>query len=164
MNKIIVSDTSPLIALARIGHISLLSELMGQIIIPERVAIECTQNKTRPGAISIQTAINENRIEVQNVENKEDFLYLYDVLDEGEVEAIILATTLQAPILIDEKTGRLIARKHKLKVIGSGGLLIAAKQKGLLSAIKPLITDLQNNGYRLSNALIREILIRVDED
>ena len=80
------------------------------------------------------------------------------MLDKGEIAAISLALELSEPILMDERLGRQAAAAHGLAVIGSAGILIAAKRKGLIEAVHPVLLTWQGFGYFLSPALIATVL------
>ncbi len=83
------------------------------------------------------------------------------VLDRGEAEAIVLACEIAADaILIDEADGRKIARQQfGLQVTGTLGILLAAKERGLISAIRPLVDQLRDSlGFFVSESLYQEIL------
>ena len=84
-------------------------------------------------------------------------------LGDGETVAIILARSLEARVLLDDGPARAAARELGVEVIGTGGVLIQAKQLGRLAAVKPLLFELQRNGYHLSEAVVREILARCGE-
>lgn len=66
-------------------------------------------------------------------------------------------------MLIDERLGRAVARRLGLPVIGSLGVLIAAKRSGLLVSLKSAIDRMQGNGYYMAEALIREALHKAGE-
>lgn len=83
---------------------------------------------------------------------------LIDVLDEGEAEALALAKSLNATALIDERKGRAIAVKRNINITGSAAILIKAKQEKLIPKVKPLIDQLTEHGYRLSDNLINKVL------
>ena len=85
------------------------------------------------------------------------------VLDEGEAEALLLAQQLGVAILIDERKGRGVAKAMGLTVIGTGAVLIAAKNRGLIASVAPYLVRLQESGYRLSKMLINAILQRCGE-
>jgi hypothetical protein len=86
-------------------------------------------------------------------------------LDPGEAEAIALALDFKADLLlIDERRGRAEANRLGVKIIGLLGLLVEAKQKKWLVAVKPLIDELINlSESRVSPALYNQILEMVDE-
>ncbi len=162
MSNIIIADASPLIALGSIDKLSVLFELFGQVIIPEIVAGECLIDQLRPGAIAITHAIDKKFIRVHSavINHTDDVLA---ILDQGEAAAISLAHSMQLPLLIDEKLGRGVAKNLGVKIIGTIGILLLAKQKKLLRSIKPILMSLKNGHYFLSDKLIKDALARANE-
>lgn len=162
-NKIVVADAGPLVAFGRINSLWLLSEILGLIIIPETVAAECITNTSKKGASMIQEAIDNEIIKVhENTRNgNQEFS---DILDAGEAAAIALALKLKTGLLIDEKLGRSVAKKLKLKIIGTAGVILLAKKNKLINKVFPLINDLKDAGYYLSNNLISEVLRQAKEE
>jgi predicted nucleic acid-binding protein len=80
-------------------------------------------------------------------------------LDAGEASAILLAEQTDCRfLLIDERRGREIARRRGLPVVGLAGILLAAKQSGLLESVGPVLADLSRQGYRLSDTLVAEVV------
>ncbi|MDP1956927.1 MAG: DUF3368 domain-containing protein, partial [Rhodocyclaceae bacterium] len=80
-------------------------------------------------------------------------------LDAGETAAIALAIELRAPVLMDERLGRAVARHHQVPVIGSAGVLLRAKQLGRIDAVRPILDAWrQDIGYFMSDALRAEVL------
>ncbi len=162
MNNIIVSDASPLIAFGGIHRLDILPALFGTVLIPEIIAQECLADKTKTGAAAIEKAIQKKLIQIHT-----DIIYrsidLRDILDEGEAAAISLAHTMQQPLLIDEKLGRGVAKNLGIKIIGTIGVLLLAKQKMIVREIKPILIQLKNGHYFLSEQLIQEALIRAEE-
>ena len=84
-------------------------------------------------------------------------------LGEGEVVAIALAAKLGYGVLMDDLQGRSAAAMLKLRVIGTVGVLILARERGLIPALAPLLEGLRASGYYLSDALIQAALQRVGE-
>jgi len=79
-------------------------------------------------------------------------------IDDGEAEAIALATERQHRIVLDDRRARDLARRMGLKIIGTVGILIRAKRVGLLTWINPVLNELIEKGFRLSEGLKREAL------
>jgi len=80
-------------------------------------------------------------------------------LDAGEAEAIALAIEVNAELLLmDDKIGRRIAQFLNVPCIGTVGVLLEAKAKGLVPAIKPILDALRNLGFYLSDELYKRIL------
>jgi hypothetical protein len=156
----IVADASPLIMLARSGLIDVLRVVAGMVIVPEAVWNECISGGSRPGATSIMNARQAGDIEVRADAVLNDPL---PALGQGEVSAIALAMELGCPVLMDERLGRRVASLHGVKVIGSAAILIAAKERGLIPAVKPVLADWRAAGYFLNEGLFSAVLQRAGE-
>lgn len=164
MNKFIISDASPIIAFGRIDKISLLFDLLGKVIIPGPVASECLTQPLRSGAFAIQRAIDTGIAEITvHPEHLCNAAITQYNLGIGETAAISLAIHTQYPLLIDEKHARKVANKFQIKIIGTAGVLLLAKKKQLIKKVSPLLSELKQSGYRLSNELVKEILQQAKE-
>ena len=151
---IIVSNTSPISNLAAIGQLDLLQQIYGNVIIPPAVERELLNSgDTDPAALAVQAL---DWIQTQSVTN---LRLLETNLDAGETEAIALAVELNAyRLIIDERQGRKKAIELGLRVTGLLGILLAAKQLGLIPTIRPLLDDLIANGFWIRQQLYAEIL------
>ena len=67
-------------------------------------------------------------------------------------------------VIIDERKARQYAQRIGLQITGTIGVLLFAKEKGLIDAIKPSIAGLQANGLYLSHELIDKALQLSGED
>ncbi|MGD2062976.1 MAG: DUF3368 domain-containing protein [Nitrospirota bacterium] len=161
--KAAVADAGPLIALARIGHLSLLPAVLGEVLVPEAVVSECVRDRSRPGAMAIQSALDGGLLVLRRVKRTPELEALAELLDPGESEALTLAVSEGVPVLMDEKRGRRVAHHLGIPVLGTGAVLIAAKRAGLVTAVAPLLVALQESGYRLADPLVGEILKRCGE-
>ena len=117
-----------------------------------------------PGTREVQEAA---WLEVRAVVSRDVVAYLQDEirLDPGESEAIALAIELKADLLlIDERRGRAAADRLGIKITGLLGILVEAKQKNLITAVKPLMDALiATSEFRVSPALYNQILSLVNE-
>ena len=159
----IVSDSSSLISLARIGKLDLLRRLYGELVIPQAVWNEVTvKGAGQAGAEELKSAA---WIKTVTVANDELVLALQRDLDAGEAEAIALALEKKADLLLmDERLGRETAQYFGLRYIGLLGILTEAKHKGEVEAIKPVLDLLRNRaGYRISVELYRRVLHETGE-
>jgi predicted nucleic acid-binding protein len=85
-------------------------------------------------------------------------------LDTGEASAIALAAeNLDSLLIIDETKGRKAAKELGISVTGSLGVLIAAKEKGYLQAVKPVLEKIRQTNFRISTELIEQVLEKADE-
>ena len=160
---IIVSDTSPISNLLRIGQLPLLQVLYGSVVIPESVYEEIRALESF--GIDTSWLSNTEWITIQPVGNRAFADSLKSELDPGEAEAIALAIELKSDrLLIDERLGRQVAQRFSLKVTGLLGVLVAAKQDGLIADLKPVLDDLITQAkFRVRPDLYRQILQDVDE-
>lgn len=160
----IIADAGPLIGLARIGLLPLLRELYGGAVIPPRVLEELRITEGRQGANVLGEALTQGWLKTESVPNLEELEPLLLALEVGEAEAILLAEQRAYRfLLMDERRGRTIARRRGLRVAGTGAVLVAAKQKGLLAEVSNALDLLDSTGYRLSAQLKSEILRMADE-
>ncbi|UCC54184.1 MAG: DUF3368 domain-containing protein [Anaerolineaceae bacterium] len=89
----------------------------------------------------------------------------YTGLDKGEAEVLALAVEHEARlVVIDEARGRQYARRLSMPLTGTLGVLLLAKEEGLISAVAPLINQLEANGLHLSPKLIIKILKLAQEE
>lgn len=138
--QIIVADSSPLIGLARIGQLHLLPQLAARVVIPAFVWDEVTNAKENsPGAREILAQTSFEILPVAYDETKN----LLPLVDRGEAEAIALARLLpNSLLLIDERRGRRVAESLGVRRIGTLGLLVMAKDAGLIHKVRPMIDAL----------------------
>ena len=162
---IIISDTSPLSSLALVDYLSILKDIYTNVVIPQAVANELA-NLTEED-IRIKAIISLNWIQVKQAANLELVACLRNEynLDLGEAEAIALALELKADeLLIDERLGRREAVRLGLSITGVLGVLLIAKNRGLISKVQPIIDALilQAN-FRISRQLYEEVLQTANE-
>ncbi len=155
----LVSNSTPLIAFARIGELDLLRRIVDHVFIPTAVWDEVAGAINRAGADEVQRA---TWIEVRTPAKVGGDLTA--LLDHGEAQTIALAEELDASeALLDERAARALASARGLKVIGSAGLLVRAKERGLIEAVGPYIERMRVQGVRFSDRFVRALLIQVGE-
>ncbi|VVB85493.1 Uncharacterised protein [uncultured archaeon] len=124
----IVSNSGPLIHLAKVGSIGLLKELFGKVIIPHEVRLEVVDRGKDEGmadAFLIESEIENGWIVTdQSNNNKIKEIASSAGIDIGEVAAIMLARRKKCPVLIDDLAARRFAAGLGLEVVGSIGVLI----------------------------------------
>jgi predicted nucleic acid-binding protein len=159
---IVVSNATPLIALAKIGRLILLQKLFGSITIPQAVYEEVvTPNPNRPGATEIRQA---TWIHIQKPADQTKVDYLRADLDPGEAEVLVLAEEVKADwVLLDESKARLAAKLLKLKFMGTVGLLLLAKQMGEITTIRPLLDELKSKDFYLSQRVYQAVIDQAGE-
>jgi len=157
---IVVSDTSPISNLLQIGEADLLRRLFRKIIIPDEVFTEICKIESHKEFLTKQDWIETATLSDTNLKN-----ILAKDLDTGEAEAIALAVELKAEyLLMDETKGRQFAENYGIKVTGILGVLIKAKEEGLISEVKFYLQRLVNDaGFWLNPKVIEKILEFVNE-
>lgn len=143
MSEHAVSNSSCLIALKKIGYLDLLSKSFETVTIPPAVQSEFGQKIDWLTVKSVQNIGVVNSLKTQ--------------IGDGEAEAIALAMeATDVFIMLDDKKARRIAKQLELTVIGTIGLLLRAKQKEILTEVKPALDALQDVDFRVSESLYEE--------
>lgn len=156
---IVIADSSALVALSICELLPILDTLFGEVKVPQEVYDEvCITGKPESQALldylqgKIYTSDTGKYIEKSNG------------LGKGELAAIRLYKLLYADLLlIDDAKARKVAYLNNLEVMGCLGVLLLAKQKGLITAIKPSINRLSNSDIFISESLLEKILILANE-
>jgi len=153
----VVSDTSPICYLLLVGHVEILAALFGRVVVPRAVREELAH----PGAAS----------EVRHwIANPPGWLSIQEAplvpapdltrLHLGEREAILLATSLSADLLLlDERRARQAAGQRGLAVMGLLGVLDLAAKRGLL-VLPQAAESLRRTSFRIDPRLLRLLLDR----
>ncbi len=156
---ILVADCSALIALSICDCLALLDQIFGQVVVPEGVYNEATQpNKKQASQLTTYLKDKIRKVDMQN------YVFLDGFADAGETEAMILYKQISADkLLIDDQRGRNIAKLNQIETIGSLGVLLVAKQRGLIDQIAPLLRQLDQSDIYLSKQLIATVLELANE-
>ena len=142
----IIADTSCLIVLEKINMLYLLKKLYGTILITEEVA----------GEYGDEVA---EWIKIRQVQDRKTLEVISAFVDLGEASSIALAMESEnSTIIIDDLKGRKVAEKLGLRITGTIGVLLKAKESNLVDSLKPAVELLKTSGFRISNELEREIL------
>lgn len=157
---VVISDSTAITNLYQIKLLMVVKQLYGEIFIPEGVYQELSNFSDQKALIDQSDWIKICKIKDQNLLND-----LLEELDRGEAEAILLAIESQSDLLIiDERKGRQVAKQHGLRLIGILGVLINAKEKGIIPAVKSYMDELVGKaGFYVSKELYEDVLRRVGE-
>jgi predicted nucleic acid-binding protein len=154
---LVVADSSPLIYLSRVGLLHVLPALFGEVVVPRTVWHEAVER--RPSAPGIEMLRQASWLQVVDERSAVDL-----GLDPGETAAILEAEATGADLLlIDERAGRKVAQERGLRVRGTLGVLVQARQSGVFPALKPVLDTLVAEGFRIAPALVRAALAHVGE-
>ena len=151
----VISNNSPLVGLFGLNRLSLLRDLYTEVWIPREVEREFL--KKYP---IVRREALENAPWIKTVDLTDpQAAAVYATLDDGEAHALALANEHEARlVLLDDSDGRQEAKEIGLTVKGTVGVLLEAKEEGLIDVIKPLLIRLRDNGMHLSESLINDAL------
>jgi predicted nucleic acid-binding protein len=159
--KLVVSNSSPLIWLARIGRLTLLKDIFGEIVIPMRVHEESVLRKRSPDAVLIGRAVEEGWIKVSEERMGEaDALADVSGMHLGEAEAILLAQRLETELIIDEREASATAQMFGVRPMGTIAVLLLALAKDLLTLqeFRESLDSLLTSGFWLTVDVYNESL------
>ncbi|EIZ84333.1 MULTISPECIES: DUF3368 domain-containing protein [Methylobacterium] len=153
--RVVVADTGPLNYLVLIGHVSVLPVLFETVFVPEAVRAELDHPETPP-PVRAWIAAPPRWLDIRPSPVGPDADL--QALDEGEREAILLAPTLGAElILMDDRAGVAAARGRGLAVTGTLGLLDLAARHGLID-LEAAFARLRATSFRCRPDLFDTIL------
>lgn len=161
--KLIVADAGPLIIFSKTCGIEVIRAVVDEILLPPAVVSECIDQSGMPGAVAIRKAIDEGLLTTLDAVPISEAGQTLLLLDDGEKEAIAAAQVRGCAVLMDETMGRSVAKKLGVPTIGSLGILLAAKQRGAIPAVAPIIEHWRAAHYFLGERLVAELLHRAGE-
>lgn len=148
--KVIIADTSCLIIYHKIDQLIILQNTFSELIVTKEVSVEFGELP--------------NWVVIKEVENKEQYLKLADDLGIGEASSIALALELgNSLLIIDEKKGRKVAGDFNLEIIGSLGVLIKAKEMGVIKSVRAILTLIDKTNFRISSSIREKVLKEAGE-
>ena len=152
--RILVADVGTLITLGQLGSLHLLLALFSEIQVTATVLAECAARQEFVDAQRIGQAVQAGWLKpcADNFEGPGGRL------DPGEASAIARALAIDAGLLLNDRAAVVYARALGLKVIGTLGLLVLAKRRGLIEYVTPLIAQLQANGHYLGANVVQAAL------
>ena len=160
MNKLVIADAGPLIAFARLHQLGLLPQIFGRVLVTDIVFAECAGRADFLESPLIREAVANKQLELCTAP---DFSAYTQKIDAGEASAIAVAIEYGCGVLMDDKAGRAMAKNAAVPVIGTVGVLVLAKRKGLVPLVKPLLENLIASGYFLSKKIIAAALAAAGE-
>lgn len=159
--RLVITNTSPLLYLHLVGHLAVLQNLYGAIVIPPAVQAELeigARANVRVPDISTLPWIAVKPVQAQAV--------IPAVVDLGPGEAEVIALGLEHPgsmLILDDQLARRMAALNRLRYTGTVGVLVKAKQAGHLEAVRPVVESLRAVGQWLDDELVAMVLAQAGE-
>ncbi|MFC3477003.1 DUF3368 domain-containing protein [Halobacterium litoreum] len=155
-SRLVVSDTSPLLNLALIDRLGLLEAQFSEVTVPQQVWDELTDGED--GLEALRALRDDGFLHLVEVERSDLFVELFHELDLGETAAICYAVEEDANfVLLDERDGRRVARRHDLDVTGVIGILLRGANTGSID-LKHELDALREAGFWISDDLYERVL------
>lgn len=152
MPNYVISDASVLIVLDKIDHLEILKNIYSDIYTTPEILEEF--GKSLPDWIKISPTSDQKYQSLLETQ-----------IDPGEASVIALAKEKEDPLLIlDDLKARKIAKKLNIRFTGTLGIIIKAKELGFIDKVLPIIQDLIENDFRISDEVVREVLSRSGEN
>jgi predicted nucleic acid-binding protein len=155
-----VSNTTPILNFLKLQRLDILKDVVKTLIIPDAVFQEIESGKKKAFYDNIK---NYPWIEILELKEKSSLDLLLE-LDKGEAETIALAKELKInKVIIDEKLGRRYAQELGLTPVGTLGILLKAKEIGIIEKIKPYLSTLEINNTWFDGKLKMHVLKKAKE-
>lgn len=148
---LVIADSSCLILLSKIEELEILRSVYKQIHITPEIAEEFGLDLP-------------DWIEIKEVNNKALQLLFQETLDVGESSALALAyETQDCTVIIDELKARKTAAKMNIRMTGTIGLILIAKNQNKISSAKSVFDKIRSTNFRISDRIINEALKEAGE-
>lgn len=160
-----VSNSGPLIWLSHVDRFGLLRDLFGAVAIsPEVYAETVTRASGYPNAASVSAACEAGWMVVVPPGDGDTVTALTGSLHLAEAETLVLARERNATaVLVDDLHARAFAKTMGLKVIGTAGILLLARQRGMAVDVRGLLDAMRTKGFRLGDDVYADVLRRAAE-
>ncbi|MGA9378245.1 MAG: DUF3368 domain-containing protein [Phormidium sp.] len=160
INRVII-NSSPLIVLFKSQQAELLSQMFAEILVPAAVWDEITATGANDTASQQLPNVSwAQRIEVETIAPE---IAAWDL---GKGESAVLTLALKTPdcaAIVDDRAARRCSQTLGITTIGTGGLLILAKRRGIIPSISPGIQALRDAGLWLSDTVVNLLKQQVGE-
>lgn len=156
MHRVVISNTSPIFYLNKLGYLNLLERLYGEIVIPYAVLEELEEGEKAGEDVPEISEYKWMRVRHISVPS-----HIKIIPDLGKGEAEVLALALEEKehlLIIDDSLARRIAKLQSLKFTGTAGILLKAKKEGFINEVEPILNQLKDVGFFLREDMIANIL------
>lgn len=156
MPRLVITNTTPIFYLYRLGYLDLFHELYQKIVVPQAVVDELKAGEA--GGENVPDIRNYEWIEIRRVKVPK-LIGLITDLGSGEAEALAIA--MEEPdslVIVDDCLARRIAKLQGLEITGTAGVILKAKEKGYVTSVAPLLDKLLELGFWLDKELKDRII------
>jgi hypothetical protein len=152
---VVIADTSPLQYLFQVGLVDVLRALFETVQVPGAVQDELRTGRKRgfdvPDPADYPWMAIRTTTSAPSLERFE--------LDAGEQAVLSLALEMGASlVLLDDAAAREVANELGVPTTGTLGVLLLAKEQGIITAVAPVLEDLGRRGFRVTSGVRRQIL------
>lgn len=161
MADVLVVNASPLILFARIDRLDLFAKLAGSVVVPQAVLREVEAGSARDQAVAhVRRMASLTKVADRQVP---DSIRAWDL---GAGESQVLVHAVERPgagVVLDDLGARRCAQSLGLPMMGSIGVVLLCRQRGIVEWARPLIEALCEVGLRLRPAIKDQALAKVGE-
>ncbi len=160
----IISNSTPIIHLGKVGYLDLLQKCFRKIIMPEEVFLEISAVPESAEAILLHQALTQKWAGIEKVPLAKE-LEPFSALDVGELKAISLALQKKKPLLIDDKAGRQAAVLFQVEAHGTLYVVLEAYRRKFVSRDKAIeiVNSMIRNEFYLSSDVYVLFLELIEE-
>jgi predicted nucleic acid-binding protein len=152
INRVII-NSSPLIVLFKSQQAELLPQLFAEILVPSGVFEEVTMSGEDDAASRQLPGISWiKRVEITALAPE---VAAWDLgKGESQVLSLALKTSANSAAIVDDRAARRCGQALGITTIGTGGILIRAKRRGLIKNVSSGIEALRDAGLWLSDSVV----------
>ena len=149
-----IADAGPLIPLAGAGQLGLLKGLFGRVHVTLEVVEELALDGAKPGVQALRSGLRAGWLAKLRIPQ---IVQAHPFLDAGEASCLAAASRHAGARLIqDERLGRREARRFGIALIGTAGVLCAAKARGMIGVVVPVLEQMREAGYFLGSNVVED--------
>jgi predicted nucleic acid-binding protein len=166
VERFVLSDAAPLICLAEVEGLPWLRTLFGRVHITQAVCDEVLTGLGKPGEQTLARATERRLLRLHPEWDWPE--PRFPGLGRGEASCISAAVNLltrghNCLLLVDDREARRIASAAMVTVSGTAAVVGAAKQAGLITSAQIVFEQLQQKGFRVSEAIVQAVLESIGE-
>lgn len=161
MSRRVFANSSPLILLHRINRLGLLRDLFGQVTVPRAVVEELRQKPGYPSPLTDSDCSTWVVISDKPALSEEVLAW-----DLGHGESAVIQSAIAEPeslVIIDDLAARKCARSFRVETLGTVGVVVLAKKRGLVPRVRGVLEELRGAKMRVSEKVILAALVEVGE-